>query len=133
MISLSNIELRRGIKLLLQDAELVIHPGQHIGIIGGNGTGKSSLFKLLLGQIAADAGELFIPKDWRIAHMAQELARSERSAVDYVLDGDPELRKIEAAREIAQTMSESNNRVMLNADSLLLNLADVGHGKDGKK
>jgi ATP-binding cassette subfamily F protein 3 len=101
MISLSNIELRRGVKLLLQDAELVIHPGQHIGIIGGNGTGKSSFFKLLLGQIGADAGEMFIPKDWRIAHMAQELARSERSAVDYVLDGDPELRKIEVAIEKA--------------------------------
>ena len=101
MISLSNIELRRGVKLLLQDAELVIHPGQHIGIIGGNGTGKSSFFKLLLGQIGADSGEMFIPKDWRIAHMAQELARSERSAVDYVLDGDPELRKIEVAIEKA--------------------------------
>ena len=51
MISLSNIELRRGVKLLLNDAELSVHPGQHIGIIGANGSGKSSLFKLLMGQV----------------------------------------------------------------------------------
>ncbi|MBT5070985.1 MAG: ATP-binding cassette domain-containing protein, partial [Porticoccaceae bacterium] len=55
MISFSNIELRRGIKLLLSDAELSIHPGQHIGVIGANGSGKSSLFKLLMGEISADA------------------------------------------------------------------------------
>ena len=124
MISLSNIELRRGIKLLLQDAELVIHPGQHIGIIGGNGTGKSSLFKLLLGQIAADAGELFIPKDWRIAHMAQELARSERSAVDYVLDGDPELRKVEAAIEKALS-DEDHDRLAIEYEKM-----DIANGFD---
>ncbi len=124
MISLSTIELRRGIKLLLQDAELVIHPGQHIGIIGGNGTGKSSLFKLLLGQIAADAGELFIPKDWRIAHMAQELARSERSAVDYVLDGDPELRKIEAAIEKA-LLDEDHDQLAIEYEKM-----DIANGFD---
>ena len=62
MITLTDIELRRGTKVLLQDAELVVHPGQHIGIIGANGSGKSSLFKLLMGKISADAGELFIPQ-----------------------------------------------------------------------
>ncbi|MDG2502136.1 MAG: ATP-binding cassette domain-containing protein [Porticoccaceae bacterium] len=126
MISLSNIELRRGIKLLLQDAELVVHPGQHIGIIGANGTGKSSLFKLLLGQIAADAGELFIPKDWCIAHMAQELARSERSAVDYVLDGDPELRKIEAAIEKALA-DEDHDRLAIEYEKM-----DTANGFDAQ-
>lgn len=110
MISMTEIELRRGTKVLLSDAELVIHPGQHIGIIGANGCGKSSLFKLLLGQLAPDAGNLFIPSDWRIAHMAQELASSERSALDYVLDGDPELRRTEAAIEQA-TDQEDNNRL----------------------
>ncbi|MGB2360098.1 MAG: ATP-binding cassette domain-containing protein [Porticoccaceae bacterium] len=110
MISMTEVELRRGNKLLLSDAELVIHPGQHIGIIGANGCGKSSLFKLLLGQLIPDAGNLFIPGDWRIAHMAQELASSERSALDYVLDGDPVLRSTEAA--IAQaTEQEDNHRL----------------------
>lgn len=108
MISLTNIELRRGIKLLLNNAELSIHPGQHIGIIGANGTGKSSLFKLLLGQVNADAGELSIPSDWRIAHMAQELATSERSALDFVIDGDPVLRKVEATVEAALAANDNN-------------------------
>ena len=97
MISLTDIELRRGTKVLLSEAALVIHPGQHVGIIGANGSGKSSLFKLLLGQITQDAGSLSIPSDWRIAHMAQELASSTRSALDFVLDGDPELRRVEEA------------------------------------
>jgi len=110
MISLTNIELRRGIKVLLQDAELVIHPGQHIGIIGANGCGKTSLFKLLLGQISPDAGDLSIPSHWRIAHMAQELASSERSAIDFVLDGDPQLRRAEAAIEQA-LLDEDNDRL----------------------
>lgn len=110
MISLTDIELRRGVKVLLQDAELVVHPGQHIGIIGANGCGKTSLFKLLLGQVSPDAGELSIPNDWRIAHMAQELAFSERSAIDFVLDGDPQLRRAEAAIEQA-LLNEDNDRL----------------------
>lgn len=65
MISLTDIELRRGTKVLLTEAELVIHLGQHIEIIGANGCGKSSLFKLLLGQVAPDAGNFFIPRATR--------------------------------------------------------------------
>ena len=113
MISLSNIELRRGVKLLLNDAELSVHPGQHIGIIGANGSGKSSLFKLLMGQVTVDAGELSIPSDWRIAHMAQELATSERSALDFVIDGDPVLREVEATVEAA--LNANNNNQLANA------------------
>jgi ATP-binding cassette subfamily F protein 3 len=126
MITLSNVELRRGIKVLLEDAELVVHPGQHIGIIGGNGTGKSSLFKLLLGEIAPDAGDLFIPANWRIAHMVQELANSEHSAVDYVLDGDPQVRAIEKA--IAQaTLDEDNDRLAVEYEKL-----DAANGFDAR-
>ena len=124
MISLTNIELRRGAKILLDEAELVVHPGQHIGIIGGNGTGKSSLFKLLLGQITQDAGDLFIPSNWRIAHMVQELANSERSAVDYVLDGDPHVRAIEKAIEKA-LLDEDNDRLALEYEKM-----DAANGFD---
>lgn len=126
MISLTNIELRRGAKVLLDQAELVVHPGQHIGIIGGNGTGKSSLFKLLLGQITQDAGDLFIPSNWRIAHMAQELANSERSAVDYVLDGDPHVRAIEKAIEKA-LLDENNDALALEYEKL-----DAANGFDAQ-
>jgi len=126
MISLSNIELRRGVKVLLDEAELVIHPGQHIGIIGGNGTGKSSLFKLLLGQITQDAGDLFIPSSWRVAHMAQELANSERSAVDYVLDGDSHVRAIEKAIEKA-LLEEDNDCLALEYEKM-----DAANGFDAR-
>ena len=126
MISLSDIELRRGTKVLLKDAELVIHPGQHIGIIGANGCGKSSLFKLLLGKIAPDAGNLFIPSDWNIAHMAQELASTNSSALDYVLDGDPELRRTEAAIEQALQL-EDNDRLATEYEKM-----DVINGFDAQ-
>ena len=117
MISLTEIELRRGTKVLLNQAQLVIHPGQHIGIIGANGCGKSSLFKLLLGSLSPDAGDLFIPKDWRIAHMAQELASSDKSALEFVLDGDPELRQIEHAIEQALAV-EDNNRLAVEYEKM---------------
>ncbi len=107
MITLSNIQLRRGQKVLLDDAELVVHPGQHIGIIGANGSGKSTLFKLLMGQVTPDAGDLFIPSNWRVAHMAQELANSGNSALDFVLDGDPAIRAIE--RAIEQALADGDN------------------------
>ncbi len=126
MITLSNVELRRGTKVLLEDAELVVHPGQHIGIIGGNGTGKSSLFKLLLGEIVPDAGDLFIPANWRIAHMVQELANSEHSAVDYVLDGDPEVRAIEKAISRA-TLEKDDDRLAAEYEKL-----DAANGFDAR-
>jgi ATP-binding cassette, subfamily F, member 3 len=126
MITLTDIELRRGTKVLLQDAELVIHPGQHIGIIGANGCGKSTLFKLLMGEIGPDAGELYIPADWRIAHMAQELANSEHSAVEFVLDGDPLIRKIERAIEQA-LLDEDHNRLALEYEKL-----DAANGFDAR-
>ncbi len=96
MITLNDIQLSRGQTSLIEDGNLTIHPGQHIGIIGRNGCGKSSLFKLLLGQLHHDGGELFIPKDWRLSHMAQEVSASDRPVLDYVIDGDKTLRQIEA-------------------------------------
>ncbi|HRH76374.1 MAG TPA: ATP-binding cassette domain-containing protein [Cellvibrionaceae bacterium] len=97
MIQLNNLGLQLGTKSLLNNANLTIFPGQKWGVIGVNGSGKSSLFKLLLGHLHADSGEVKIPKDWRLAHMAQEVANSERTALDYILDGDTQYRAIEAA------------------------------------
>jgi len=95
MIQLQNISLQRGPKFLLDSADLTIYPGQKVGLIGGNGTGKSTLFQMLLGKLASDTGTLDIPRQWRIAHMAQEVGHTSRSALDYVLDGDSELRRLE--------------------------------------
>ncbi|HEY6528016.1 MAG TPA: ATP-binding cassette domain-containing protein [Cellvibrionaceae bacterium] len=97
MIQLQNLGLQLGTKTLLNNANLTIFPGQKWGLIGVNGSGKSSLFKLLLGQLHADSGEVKIPKDWRLAHMAQEVASSDRTALDFILDGDHEYRQIENA------------------------------------
>ncbi len=96
MIRLQNLTLQRGPQRLLEGAELTLHPGQKAGLIGANGAGKSSLFALLRGDLSPDAGECQIPADWRIAHMRQEVDTLERLAVDYVLDGDTNLRHIQA-------------------------------------
>src|SRR5437868_6132031 len=97
MIELQSITLHRGDKTLLEDASLRIHPGEKTALVGANGAGKTSLFLLLQGRLQVDRGSVSIPADWRIAHMAQEVAAGGNTALDYVLDGDSELRRIEQA------------------------------------
>jgi len=96
MIQLQALGLQLGSKILLEKADLTVYPGQKWGIIGANGSGKSSLFKLLLGELQPDSGSLSIPRDWILAHMAQEVGHQERRALDYVIDGDEGLRELEA-------------------------------------
>jgi len=97
MLALTNISLRRGRKVLIESASFQIHAGQRMGVIGANGSGKSSLFAMLLGELEPDDGELALdPKD-EIAHVAQESPHGSGSAVDYVMDGDRELRTVQAA------------------------------------
>lgn len=107
MISLQQVQLQRGSKVLLDRADLEAFPGQNIGLIGANGSGKSSLFKLILGELQLDGGDLQIPKHWRISHMAQELLSHERSAIEYVLDGDANLRNLQ--QQIEQLSADSNS------------------------
>ena len=95
MIQFTQLALRRGAKLLLEEVSLQVHPGQKVGITGANGSGKSSLFSLLLGEISADGGEVQLPSDWVIAHIAQHTPSDPRPCIEYVLDGDQELRSIE--------------------------------------
>ena len=95
MIKIESLTLQRGPLRLLDNANLTLHPGQKVGLLGTNGAGKSSLFALLRGELSADAGDCFLPADWRIAHMRQEIDDLQRIAVDYVLDGDPQLRQIQ--------------------------------------
>ncbi len=95
MIRLKNIELLRGGKPLLEGASMTIHQGHHVGLIGANGCGKSSLFALLRGQLQLDAGELYLPANVDIAHMEQEIVALERNALEYIIDGDQSLRDIQ--------------------------------------
>jgi len=101
MLQFSNLALRRGARLLFEGATLQIHPGQRVGVTGANGCGKTSLLSLLLGELHADAGSVSLPRDWVIAHVAQEAPHGNRAAIDYVLDGDTELRDVEQRMERA--------------------------------
>ena len=97
MLNLTNIALRRGPKLLIENASLQAHPGQRVGVIGANGCGKSSLFAMIMGELDPDDGEFFIDSDDIIAHVAQESPHGAGAAVDYVMDGDSELRDVQQA------------------------------------
>ena len=101
MIRLSQVTLRRGAKVLLENADLALNPGEHVGLIGPNGSGKSSLFALVRDELHADKGDVDLPKHWRISHVAQETPALERPAVEYAIDGDVQLRALEA--ELEQT------------------------------
>ena len=116
MIRLLNLTLQRGPQRLLEAAELTIHAGQKVGLIGANGAGKSSLFALLRGQIAPDAGDCQLPPDWRIAHMRQEVDTLDRQAVDYVLDGDVELRRIQADLQQAEASGDGAAQARLHGE-----------------
>ncbi len=96
MITLRKVALRRGAKLLLEAADLALHPGERVGIVGANGCGKSSLFALLLGELHADAGDVEFPAGWTLAHVAQETTALARAAIDFVIDGDQALRRAES-------------------------------------
>ncbi len=97
MLSLNQISLRRGRKLLFENVSFQAHSGQRMGLIGANGSGKTSLFSMLLGQLEPDGGELYLNPSDEIAHVAQESPSDPGSALNYVMDGDSELREIQAA------------------------------------
>jgi len=91
MLKLDNLSIRRGADPLFSHATMMIHPGQRVGVTGANGSGKSSLFAMIRGDLHADHGDFYRPKDWVIAEVAQETPADPRSALEYALDGDKEL------------------------------------------
>jgi ATP-binding cassette, subfamily F, member 3 len=96
MISLKNLTLRRGAKIILNQANLSIQPGEKVGLVGRNGIGKSTLFALMNGTLHEDAGEFYIPKQWQLAQVAQHMPETDEPATDFVIAGDTRLM---AARE----------------------------------
>lgn len=106
MIELKNLTLQRGLKVLLDQATATINPGARVGLIGKNGTGKSSLFALIKGEISQDSGDVLIPKHWKLAAVAQETPALDIAALDYVLQGDAELQAFQTA--LAQAEAEND-------------------------
>ena len=102
MLSFSGLSLRRGTRLLISDASLTIYRGEKVGIVGANGCGKSSLLALILGELQPDAGSFDMPSQLVVAHVAQEMDATDRAAVEFVMDGDAELRETEAAMAAAE-------------------------------
>ena len=88
MITLKNITLRRGAKVLLDGATVTLNPGEKVGLVGRNGAGKSSLFAVLNGNLHEDGGEFFIPTQWRMGQVAQDMPETSQSATDFVVEGD---------------------------------------------
>lgn len=97
MLQFKNLTLARGVKVLVRDASFQLHPGHKVGLTGANGAGKSSLFAMLLGELHHESGELEMPPDWVLAHVAQETPALPDAAIEFVLDGDRELRSVEQA------------------------------------
>ncbi|MBP6007916.1 MAG: ATP-binding cassette domain-containing protein [Rhodoferax sp.] len=105
MITLKNVTLRRGAKVLLDGATVTLNPGEKVGLVGRNGAGKSSLFALFNGNLHEDAGEYYIPTQWRMGQVAQDMPETEQSATDFVVDGDTTL--LAAQQEV--TASEATD------------------------
>jgi len=102
VLRITNLTLARGTKRLLEGANLTIHTGHKVGLVGSNGCGKSSLFAAIRLELLPDAGSIASPPSWTIAHVAQETPAVPVPAIEYVLDGDRELREIEAALAAAE-------------------------------
>ena len=109
MLKFTSLAIRRGPTLLFEQASFSVHAGQKIGLTGGNGTGKSSLFALIQNQLSADQGDFSMPDDWVIAHVAQETRLNQQPAIDFIIDGDHELRQTQSRLANAERNSDANN------------------------
>jgi ATP-binding cassette, subfamily F, member 3 len=103
MLSFSDLAVRRGARLLFEHATFTLFRGERIGITGANGSGKSTLLSLVRGEIQPDSGDFERPSNLALAHVSQELIASDQAAIDFVMDGDAELRAVERAIAAAMT------------------------------
>jgi len=121
MITLNNVSLRRGAKLLLDQANVTLNPGEKVGLVGRNGAGKSTLFALLNGTLHEDGGEFSIPKVWRMAQVAQNMPETEESATEFVIAGDTRLLELRAQLASAELAEDGMAMAQAHVD-----LADAG-------
>src|ERR1700723_294962 len=102
MLSARDLTLRRGPQPLFEQVNFTVFRGNKVGVTGANGTGKSSLFAALLGELTPDRGDIDVPAAIKISHVEQEIAASPRPAIEFVLDGDTELRRVQRAIDDAE-------------------------------
>ena len=122
MLKITDLSLRRGSRLLLENVNLDVFPGQRIGLTGANGSGKSSLFAVIAGRLEADQGDVTLPRQTLITEVLQETVNSTRSAIDYVIDGD------DSYRSLAEKISDAG---VINDGTLLATLYNQMNGIDG--
>jgi len=118
MITLRNITLRRGTKVVLDDASVTLQPGEKVGLVGRNGAGKSSLFALLTDKLQSDKGDVDIPRQWTMAEVAQNMPETEMPATDFVLEGDTRL--MAAQQALAAAEAAEDGHAMADAHALLM-------------
>ena len=121
MITLKNVVLRRGSKVILDSASIALNPGENVGLVGRNGAGKSSLFAMLNGSLHEDGGEFYIPAQWRMAQVAQDMPETEQSATSYVIEGDVVL--LAAQTEVTESEASGDGDRMAHA---YMELYDAG-------
>ena len=106
MITIKNVTLRRSAKVLLEGASVTMNPGEKVGLVGRNGAGKSSLFALLNGGLHEDSGEFYIPTQWRMGQVSQDMPETEQSATDFVIEGDTLLNEARAEVQAAEATED---------------------------
>jgi ATP-binding cassette subfamily F protein 3 len=113
MLVLNSVSLRRGVKLVLDQASVTLQPGEKIGLVGRNGAGKSSLFSLLTHRLQSDAGDFSMPPRWRIGEVAQDMPETEEGATEFVLQGDTRL--MEAQAQLVKAEEDDDGHAMAEA------------------
>ncbi|MCS3609899.1 ABC transporter ATP-binding protein [Erwinia rhapontici] len=108
MIVFSSLQIRRGVRVLLDNATATINPGQKVGLVGKNGCGKSTLLALLKNEISADAGSFSYPGNWSLAWVNQETPALDVPAIEYVIDGDREFRQLESELAHANEINDGH-------------------------
>ncbi len=135
MLRLIDVALARGIRTLYRGVSLIARPGERVGLVGGNGTGKSTLFAAILGELSAEAGVIEAPPLPRIAHVAQDIDAPEMRALDYVLaghaplsDARAELAEAEAGHDEMRIAHAHATLAELDEGAIAANAAAVMHG-----
>ncbi|MBB5190411.1 ATP-binding cassette subfamily F protein 3 [Silvimonas terrae] len=117
MIILKNVALRRGTKVLLDNASVTLNPGEKVGLVGRNGAGKSSLFAVLNGTLHEDGGDVSIPSQWRMSQVAQDMPETAQTATEFVVEGDTTL--LAAQQEVTEAEAGEDYMRMAHAYTAL--------------